>query len=864
MQHFTIVSLVASIVALVLAGFIWFKKPTNVVNRVLSVSFILVTYCLFTEFGYRHTDNLEIAHFWLKAGSIWPLVLATLLHFALAFTGQSKLLKNSLTYVLLYIPALAISLVDLTTNLIVADFTMTKWGWICVYSESFVSDVVALWVIAIAVWATYLCWRYYFKTAGQSMRQQIKYVAIGISFAMIVGWLISEVLLPWLEVSFPGLGMPAVAIGGIFIVYAIWKHGFLSLTSEIAAEKVLSTMSDFLFLVNAQGKVVRANQAALRVLGYEEKELAGQDVRNLLTEDIPEEVLPEEVRLTDKSIMDVITVSATSLKTKAGKVIPVSISVSTVYGEDDSLVGILYVARDISKRKQAEEKLIKSEEQYRFISENTSDVITIITFDLNPVFIYVSPSIQTYGYEPEELIGKHCFDIIHLDDKEQLFSLLKHYVTAKVEGLLTGRESPIIEAIEFQARDKSGNWYHMHGTTNIVGNQILIINRDITKRKQAEEALEESYKRYKDLADFLPQAVFETDEVGNITFANRIIFETSGYTSEDVDKGIHGLQLIIPEDRDRFNEYMSRIMRGEAPGSIEITALNKDGNTFPAIILARRIIDGGKPVGARGAVVDITERKKTEEKIKELYEHEKELRHNLEDEIKRRIEFTRALVHELKTPLTPILAASEMLIDEVQEGRLVRLMTSIHRGASTMNTRIDTLLDLARGELEVLELKYSEVEPLELFNKVYDGMSPIASNRGISLVLDVQFPLPPFRADENRLEQVILNLLTNAFKWSPHGGKVTLRAKEKDTTLVVEVQDTGAGIAKENKQKIFEAYYRVESDRQTLDGLGLGLALCKTIVEAHEGKIWVESEMGKGSTFSFSIPFKTTHDGKHD
>lgn len=133
-------------------------------------------------------------------------------------------------------------------------------------------------------------------------------------------------------------------------------------------------------------------------------------------------------------------------------------------------------------------------------------------------------------------------------------------------------------------------------------------------------------------------------------------------------------------------------------------------------------------------------------------------------------------------------------------------------------------------------------------------MSTVAGERKLSLELDVPSSLPLIRGDETRLEQVILNLLTNAFKWSRPEGKITLRAGEKDASLVIEIQDEGAGISEKDKERIFDAYYRTEDDRQRIDGLGLGLALCKTIVEAHNGEIRVESEKGKGSTFSFSIP----------
>ena len=117
--------------------------------------------------------------------------------------------------------------------------------------------------------------------------------------------------------------------------------------------------------------------------------------------------------------------------------------------------------------------------------------------------------------------------------------------------------------------------------------------------------------------------------------------------------------------------------------------------------------------------------------------------------------------------------------------------------------------------------------------------------------------LPLVWADKERLRQVVLNLLINASKFTPEGGKITLKAKEKDTSLVMEIQDTGPGIPEEEQQRLFQPYHRQITDREHLSGLGLGLALCKYLVELHNGKIWVESQVGKGSTFGFSIPLAT-------
>jgi signal transduction histidine kinase len=136
-------------------------------------------------------------------------------------------------------------------------------------------------------------------------------------------------------------------------------------------------------------------------------------------------------------------------------------------------------------------------------------------------------------------------------------------------------------------------------------------------------------------------------------------------------------------------------------------------------------------------------------------------------------------------------------------------------------------------------------------------MATVISGNGQSLNLALASSLPLVWADEERLQQVVLNLLINASKFTPEGGKITMKAKQKNSALVVEIQDTGPGIPEEEQQRLFQPYHRQLSDREHLSGLGLGLALCKYLVELHDGQIWVESEAGKGSTFGFSMPLAT-------
>ena len=255
-----------------------------------------------------------------------------------------------------------------------------------------------------------------------------------------------------------------------------------------------------------------------------------------------------------------------------------------------------------------------------------------------------------------------------------------------------------------------------------------------------------------------------------------------------------------------------------------------------------------------------TEQVKSRQEIDELYEQESELRKSLEDEMRRRVDFTRALVHELKNPVTAMMASSQLLVEEAPEGPLLRLARNIEESVVRLNKRISELLDIARGELNILKFARKEVDMVRMLQGIVAEMRPVISSHGQSLVVELPPSISSVMGDEERLREVVLNLLSNAIKFTPNDGTVTMMAREDNENLIVEVKDTGVGLAREHIQKVFEPYYRIEPDRQQLPGLGLGLAICKRTVEQHRGKIWVRSQKGKGSTFGFSIPLNTDVD----
>jgi len=411
------------------------------------------------------------------------------------------------------------------------------------------------------------------------------------------------------------------------------------------------------------------------------------------------------------------------------------------------------------------------------------------------------------------------------------------------------------------------------------GIEVALYKHNIeTRLRQSERWLATTLKSIGD-------AVIATNAKGRVLFMNPVAEALTGWKHKDaLGKGLTEVFNIVSEETHEVAENpVERVIReGIVVDLANHVLIARDGTEIPIDDSAAPIRDDkGNITGIVLIFYDVSERKRAErelakyrqhleelveertgelrianEQLEELYQQEKELRQELEEEMRKRIEFTRALAHELKTPLTPVVMSSEVLASELKDETMLRLARNISRGAANLNSRIDELLDLARGEVGMLQIKPEQVDVLQLIREVVADVAPVRLSREQSLILRLPPSLPLVWGDRVRLRQIVLNLLNNAFKFTPAGGKITLRARQEDGNLVVEVKDTGPGIAEEEQQRLFDPYHRKESDRERLSGLGLGLALCKTLVELHKGRIWVKSRAGRGSTFGFSLPLE--------
>lgn len=258
-------------------------------------------------------------------------------------------------------------------------------------------------------------------------------------------------------------------------------------------------------------------------------------------------------------------------------------------------------------------------------------------------------------------------------------------------------------------------------------------------------------------------------------------------------------------------------------------------------------------------IVSVASRVAVELENTRLYASEKSMRKELQRQNEQKTEFLHSVAHELKTPLTAIISSSELLSTEPLSATISqrqRLIQNIAQSAWTMDGRVTQLLDFAKMQVEDLKIKPQLLEIDLIIKEVASRFLVLFQNKEQSLKLEIPDSLPQVKADRQKLEQILVNLLSNANKFSPTGGNITLRVREDGNRIVVEVKDSAPAIPEGEKAKLFDPYYRGEDadKKQHFPGLGLGLAISRKLVELHQGEIWVDSKPRKGNTFAFSLP----------
>ncbi len=340
-------------------------------------------------------------------------------------------------------------------------------------------------------------------------------------------------------------------------------------------------------------------------------------------------------------------------------------------------------------------------------------------------------------------------------------------------------------------------------------------------------------------------AIISTDLEDQILTWNRGAEVIFGYSKEEVvSKNL--TILLLPSDHRELEGMRNKVKLTGVIRDLEVRRKRKDGRIINVTVAVSPIKDNnGNVIGFLRLAKDITEKKRFEERLKEL------------DRMKS--DFVSNVSHELRTPLTSIKGSVDNMLDGITgplNEKQNRYLTRIKSNSDRLSRLINDILDLSKSESGRFDLTPTDLPLVTLTQEVAESIRPVATEKLISLeVASPDINLTAW-ADLDKVTQVLLNLIGNAVKFTPPYGKVGVAIQRNGNEWVqISVTDTGPGIQTDQVDKIFDKFYQVaQATKQIAKGTGLGLAICKAIVEMHGGRIWVESKLGKGSTFSFTLP----------
>jgi PAS domain S-box-containing protein len=512
--------------------------------------------------------------------------------------------------------------------------------------------------------------------------------------------------------------------------------------------------------------------------------------------------------------------------------------------------------RNITDRKLAEIKLKESEETYRTLVQTSPDAITVT--DLRGKIIEVSQkAVEFYrAGSPEELIGLNSFDFIAPEEREQASEVL--LLTLK-EGITTNKEYTLVR--------KDGSTYIGELNASIIndayGNPKAFIAtiRDISDRKEAERQIKESEEKYRNLFEDSPLSIVLIDNKGTMIDCNSATFDLFGYEKDELigKNYLDMLQSYTEESIPQIRTRQELMKRGITPVPQEFQIFKKNKEMIWVLSQVNSLQLGGE-THYLAIIQDINERKLAEQILKES--EEKLRQQNIElrriDELKN--DFITIAAHELKTPLVSISGYTDFILSHRKDldSEIREDLTIVQKNSTRLQVLINQLLDVMQIDAKKMDLQRKPVSIREIIENSIEELSYLVKEKSANISIGVREDLQ-LSVDSLRIMQLFSNLLSNALKFVSNGGKIDITVEKGVTHYVFKVKDDGKGLARNELERIFQKFERIEADKdkgiEKHRGLGLGLYIAKGIVEAHGGKIWASSTgRGKGAEFYFSLP----------
>ncbi len=604
--------------------------------------------------------------------------------------------------------------------------------------------------------------------------------------------------------------------------------------SEERYRTILGSIDDGYYEIDLAGNYTFANDAEANILGYTKEELIGVNYRQYQDEATRKKAYKafSEVYRTGQPIR----VLEIEIIRKDGSKGVNEISASLIRDEQGKPVGFRGITRDITQRKQMEETLREREERYRTLLENMEEGYYEV--DLKGRFTFVNDALcKIHELSKEEMLGMSNRQYMDEETATKVYRIFNQVYKTGQPGKIF--EWEIITKNDRRALLESSVYLIKNGKGEPVGFKGIV--RDMTERNRAEEALRQGEEKYRTILESIEDGYYEVDLAGNLTLFNGSFCRIWGYPKEEL-MGMNNRQYTDQENARRVYQAFNRVYRtGESCREHDWEIIRKDGTKrYIEASVSLRKDASGKPVGFRGIIQDITDRKRIEE---QLFQAEK---------LRAVGEMASGVAHDFNNALAAILGNTQLLLYNAPDGELKETLKTIEKVAKDSGQTVRRLQDFTRrgAPQEFLNVDVNVIirDSIEMTKPRWKDE---AQSRGIhievaSSLQDILF----VSGDASELREVLTNMIFNAIEAMPNGGKIAIRTFKKGRDIYIQISDTGVGMAEEAKKRIFEPFFTTKPFTNT----GLGLSMAYGIVKRFGGEIEVESKVGRGTTFTITLP----------
>jgi len=513
---------------------------------------------------------------------------------------------------------------------------------------------------------------------------------------------------------------------------------------------------------------------------------------------------------------------------------------------------------DITDSKRMQEALRESEEKLESMFDSVTDGIVVARLD-GAILKVNESAVRMHGFDSQyEMLSKNALELAAPAEHKKM---IKNMGKAVKQGNIRGVEYTLVRAdgTEFPAELSTSALADTSG--KVFGH--ITIARDITRRKEMLGALRESEEKFSKAFRASPDAIAITSlKDGVFMEVNDNFLATTGWAREEVIN--HKANEIGLWAKAKDREKMLKILKEQGRVHNEEFEFRIKSGEIRVWLFSSELIDIGNDPCLISMTIDITERKRAEEALKQKMEELRIAYQKLKELDQLKDSFLSTVSHELRTPLTSIKSFSEILLTYEEDRETQKEFLNIIKEESDRLTRlINDFLDLSKIESGRMQWEMAEISVADVIKTAVNATQALVVKGNLEVKTEISPKLPDVMCDKDRLVQVITNLLSNAIKFTPEKGKIKVKArilekdesKEKANMVVVGVTDSGIGIDPKDHKGVFEKFKQVGNTlTDKPKGTGLGLPICKEIVEHFGGKLWVESALGKGSTFFFSLP----------